>query len=292
VLDLQDGSYAVNYIPMALGVHLVEITLHDVAIAGTPFEIDVINGTPDDEVDVQKTQVVFAESTADELGRHKFIIAAKNAAGNVVHFSSLFKVRILSPEKLEVKNSCLDNGDGTHSVKFKPELDGVYSVQVDYQGSEPLKGSPFKVDWKINDKTLDIISVEPSAEKPKSAPNLVAALRDRSNSAPVLPARLSVTEPNASASAPLSPNLGKLSLAQPSYLPKQVAPTTSAPPRARSPSSARPPGSPTGSPVASPSFLPKTAPQAAARVPPKNPPKNPSGPTKWTPASASKPQQQ
>jgi len=296
VQDLQDGSYIVSYMPMNLGEYRVEVTLNDVPLPGTPFEVNAVNGLPSDEIDARKVQVLFTESKADERTHsHNFVIAPKNAEGNPVNFCSQFKVKILSPESIEVKSWIGDNGDGTYSVKFKPELDGVYLVQVDHQGSEPVKGSPFKVEWKIKGDVLEAVSVLPAPEKLKTEVDKIAGFqRERSSSAPTLP---NASTPNsqisdsASASAPTSPAPSKIILTQPSFLPKPASlPQTGSPalPRSRSPSSVKGPTSPVVPTVGGPSFLPKSTPQA--KVPPKNPPKNPSSGSKWTPASAPKQQ--
>jgi len=247
VQDQQDGTYIVSYTPMAAGEHRVEVTLNDAPLPDSPFEISAVNANPEDFVDVPKTQVEFTSSPADAKGQHSFIVIPKSTKGEKLQVSTQFKVKIVTPDREEVKSRMYDNGDSTYTVAFTPELDGPHLVHVDHFG-ELVKGSPFRVEWKRNGNTLEIVSVVPSPEKLKADSD--RTIRDRSVSAPVRPV-----------SAP----------------PKPIPQVTTASNSHGSPSQSHTPKL-----ISSGSFLPKTTQPSAAKIPPKNPPKNP------PPGSASK----
>ena len=42
VVELEDGLYAVNFVPYELGVHTVSVMYRDVDIPGSPFQFTVI----------------------------------------------------------------------------------------------------------------------------------------------------------------------------------------------------------------------------------------------------------
>ena len=41
IAELEDGLYAVNFVPCEMGIHTVSVKYHDVDIPGSPFQFTV-----------------------------------------------------------------------------------------------------------------------------------------------------------------------------------------------------------------------------------------------------------
>jgi len=134
VVELEDGLYAVNFVPYELGVHTVSVMYRDVDIPGSPFQFTVgplqdggahrvHAGGPGLERGVQGQPSDFNVWTR-EAGHGSLAIAVEG------------------PSKAEVEFK--DRKDGSCHVSYVVEEPGEYSVGIRFN-DQHIPGSPYKV---------------------------------------------------------------------------------------------------------------------------------------------------
>ncbi|KAL2300029.1 hypothetical protein Nmel_010793 [Mimus melanotis] len=168
VTDLLDGTYRVEYTPFEEGLHLVEVTYHDVAVPKSPFRVGVAEGCdptrvrahgPGLEGGLVGTANHFTVETRCHLchgGGTSFSpprLLLPLAPPCLCHLSDWWHVprgagtgglglAIEGPS--EAKMSCKDNKDGSCAVEYVPFTPGDYDVNITF-GGHPIPGSPFRV---------------------------------------------------------------------------------------------------------------------------------------------------
>ena len=134
VVELEEGLYAVNFVPYELGVHTVSVMYRDVDIPGSPFQFTVgplqdggahrvHAGGPGLERGVQGQPSDFNVWTR-EAGHGSLAIAVEG------------------PSKAEVEFK--DRKDGSCHVSYVVEEPGEYSVGIRFN-DQHIPGSPYKV---------------------------------------------------------------------------------------------------------------------------------------------------
>ncbi|XP_051548052.1 filamin-C [Myxocyprinus asiaticus] len=136
IIDNHDYSYTVKYTALHQGEMAIMVTHGGDPIPKSPFNITVTRS-----VDLGKVKVqAFNEKV--EVGKdQEFIVFTKGAGGE-----GKLNVKITSPSgrpipcKLES-----DKTKGATCVKYIPPEEGLYKVDVNYDGN-PVPGSPFTVE--------------------------------------------------------------------------------------------------------------------------------------------------
>lgn len=134
VAELDDGLYAVNFVPYALGIHTVSVMYRDVDIPGSPFQFTVgplqdggahrvHAGGPGLERGIQGQPADFNVWTR-EAGHGSLAIAVEG------------------PSKAEVEFK--DRKDGSCHINYVVEEPGEYSVGIRFNDTH-IPGSPYKV---------------------------------------------------------------------------------------------------------------------------------------------------
>ena len=140
VVELEEGLYAVNFVPYELGIHTVSVMYRDVDIPGSPFQFTVgplqdggahrvHAGGPGLERGVQGQPADFNVWTR-EAGHGSLAISVEG------------------PSKAEVEFK--DRKDGSCHVSYVVEEPGEYSVGIRFNDTH-IPGSPYKVK-KLNIK--------------------------------------------------------------------------------------------------------------------------------------------
>jgi len=134
VAELEDGLYAVNFVPYELGIHTVSVMYRDVDIPGSPFQFTV--GPLQDG----GAHRVHAGGPGLERG-----IQGQAADFNVwtreAGHGSL-AISVEGPSKAEVDFN--DRKDGSCHVSYVVEEPGEYSVGIRFNDTH-IPGSPYKV---------------------------------------------------------------------------------------------------------------------------------------------------
>ena len=147
VVELEDGLFAVNFVPYELGVHTVSVMYRDVDIPGSPFQFTVgplqdggahrvHAGGPGLERGVQGQPADFNVWTR-EAGHGSLAIAVEG------------------PSKAEVEFK--DRKDGSCHVSYVVEEPGEYTVGIRFNDTH-IPGSPYKVKLKENEVYFQIIN--------------------------------------------------------------------------------------------------------------------------------------
>ncbi|EEC09954.1 conserved hypothetical protein [Ixodes scapularis] len=133
------GGYRVEYTPVEVGDHAVEILLGGESLAGSPFMSKVY--------DASKVRV--ADIGSGTVGRPVYfsIDASQAGAGNLEI--------IVSVGGRNVPNYVQSEGNAKFRVNFKPSEPLTHTLSVKFNG-EPVPGSPFFV--KVSDNTQSMVS--------------------------------------------------------------------------------------------------------------------------------------
>ncbi|XP_040074680.2 filamin-A [Ixodes scapularis] len=133
------GGYRVEYTPVEVGDHAVEILLGGQSLAGSPFMSKVY--------DASKVRV--ADIGSGTVGRPVYfsIDASQAGAGNLEI--------IVSVGGRNVPNYVQSEGNAKFRVNFKPSEPLTHTLSVKFNG-EPVPGSPFFV--KVSDNTQSMVS--------------------------------------------------------------------------------------------------------------------------------------
>ncbi|XP_064296288.1 filamin-C-like, partial [Phalacrocorax carbo] len=136
VRDNGDGTHKVTYTPGAAGPYAAAVTFAGQEVPRSPFKITAVPGHDASKVRASGPGLSAAGIPASLPV--EFTIDARDAG------EGLLTVQILDPEGQPKKASIRDNGDGTYTVSYVPDLPGRYTITVRYGGDE-IPCSPFRI---------------------------------------------------------------------------------------------------------------------------------------------------
>uniref|UniRef100_A0A2I3H8K0 Filamin C n=1 Tax=Nomascus leucogenys TaxID=61853 RepID=A0A2I3H8K0_NOMLE len=131
--DNKDGSCTVEYIPFTPGDYDVNITFGGRPIPGSPFRVPV-----KDVVDPGKVKCSGPGLGAGVRARvpQTFTVDCSQAGRA--------PLQVADPEGKPKKANIRDNGDGTYTVSYLPDMSGRYTITIKYGGDE-IPYSPFRI---------------------------------------------------------------------------------------------------------------------------------------------------
>ncbi|XP_031757111.1 filamin-B isoform X3 [Xenopus tropicalis] len=136
IIDNYDYSHTVRYTPVQQGKMKVAVNYGGDPIPKSPFTVGV--AAP---LDLNKIRINGLESRV-EVGKDQQFIVDPNGAGG----QGKLEVKISSPSRKSVP--CLVEpvpGNECSTVKYIPKEEGLYNVDVSYDGN-PVPGSPYVVE--------------------------------------------------------------------------------------------------------------------------------------------------
>ncbi|KAM8820778.1 filamin-C isoform 2-T2 [Eudromia elegans] len=136
VRDNGDGTHKVNYTPATDGPYTVAVKYADQEVPRSPFKIQVVPAH--DASKVRASGPGLSASGIPASLPVEFTIDARDAG------EGLLTVQILDPEGQPKKAAIRDNGDGTYTVSYVPDVPGRYTITVKYGGDE-IPRSPFRI---------------------------------------------------------------------------------------------------------------------------------------------------
>ncbi|XP_068280788.1 filamin-C-like, partial [Nyctibius grandis] len=135
VRDNGDGTHKVNYTPATDGPYTVAVKYADQEVPRSPFKVKVLPAH--DASKVRASGPGLSASGIPASLPVEFTIDARDAG------EGLLTVQILDPEGQPKKAAIRDNGDGTYTVSYVPDVPGRYTITVRYGGDE-IPCSPFR----------------------------------------------------------------------------------------------------------------------------------------------------
>uniref|UniRef100_A0A8C0G3U9 Filamin C n=1 Tax=Chelonoidis abingdonii TaxID=106734 RepID=A0A8C0G3U9_CHEAB len=135
VRDNGDGTHKVNYTPASDGPYTVAVKYADQEVPRSPFKIKALPAHDASKVRASGPGLSAAGIPASLPV--EFTIDARDAG------EGLLTVQILDPEGKPKKANIRDNGDGTYTVSYVPDLTGRYTITIKYGGDE-IPFSPFR----------------------------------------------------------------------------------------------------------------------------------------------------
>ncbi|NXS51803.1 FLNC protein, partial [Brachypteracias leptosomus] len=136
VRDNGDGTHKVNYTPATDGPYTVAVKFADQEVPRSPFKIKVLPAH--DASKVRASGPGLSSSGIPASLPVEFTIDARDAG------EGLLTVQILDPDGQPKKASIRDNGDGTYTVSYVPDVPGRYTITVRY-GGDDIPASPFRI---------------------------------------------------------------------------------------------------------------------------------------------------
>ncbi|KAM3914878.1 filamin-B isoform 2-T2 [Leptodactylus fuscus] len=136
IIDNYDYSHTVRYTPVQQGRMKVDVNYGGDPIPKSPFSVGV--AAP---LDLSKIKINGLDSRVEVGKDQEFTVDTKGAGGQ-----GKVDVKITSPTKKSVP--CLVEpviGKECSSVKYIPKEEGLYNVEVNYDGN-PVLGSPYNVE--------------------------------------------------------------------------------------------------------------------------------------------------
>ncbi|XP_069085497.1 filamin-C isoform X2 [Pleurodeles waltl] len=136
VRDKGDGTHTVNYTPATDGPYTVSVKYAEQEVPRSPFKIKV-----QPTHDASKVRASGPGLNASGIPASlpvEFTIDARDAG------EGLLTVQILDPEGKPKKANIRDNGDGTYTVSYVPDMTGRYTITIKYGGDE-IPFSPFRI---------------------------------------------------------------------------------------------------------------------------------------------------
>uniref|UniRef100_A0A670JMW4 Filamin C n=1 Tax=Podarcis muralis TaxID=64176 RepID=A0A670JMW4_PODMU len=136
VRDNGDGTHTVNYTPATDGPYTVAVKYAGQEVPRSPFKIKVLPAH-----DASKVRASGPGLNASGIPASlpvEFTIDARDAG------EGLLTVQILDPEGKPKKANIRDNGDGTYTVSYVPDMTGRYTITIKYGGDE-IPYSPFRI---------------------------------------------------------------------------------------------------------------------------------------------------
>jgi filamin len=142
VKDNNDGTYTVKYNPDAPGDYNIDVNLHDEPIKDAPFNVHI---KPSPNAGNSWAEGPGLEEAWDNEPAFFTIHSVDNDGNPREEGGDPFTVKIQGPKPCtaDVK----DNGDGTYSVTYEPDVPGDYTIRVELD-NKPIKDSPFRVGVK------------------------------------------------------------------------------------------------------------------------------------------------
>uniref|UniRef100_U3K7V6 Filamin C n=1 Tax=Ficedula albicollis TaxID=59894 RepID=U3K7V6_FICAL len=138
IRDNGDGTHKVTYTPATDGPYTVSVKYGGQEVPRSPFKVTALPTH-----DASKVRASGPGLSAGGIPASlpvEFTIDARDAG------EGLLTVQILDPEGQPKKASIRDNGDGTYTVSYVPDVPGRYTSTVKYGGDEiPIPASPFRV---------------------------------------------------------------------------------------------------------------------------------------------------
>ncbi|XP_075285684.1 LOW QUALITY PROTEIN: filamin-C [Opisthocomus hoazin] len=135
VRDNGDGTHQVSYTPASEGPYTAAVTYAEQEVPRSPFKIKALPAHDASKVRASGPGLSAAGIPASLPV--EFTIDARDAG------EGLLTVQILDPEGQPKKAAIGDNGDGTYTVSYVPDLPGRYTITVKYGGDE-IPASPFR----------------------------------------------------------------------------------------------------------------------------------------------------
>ncbi|XP_069485637.1 filamin-C isoform X3 [Ambystoma mexicanum] len=136
VRDKGDGTHTVNYTPATDGPYTVSVKYAEQEVPRSPFKIKVLPTHDASKVRASGPGLNAAGIPASLPV--EFTIDARDAG------EGLLTVQILDPEGKPKKANIRDNGDGTYTVSYLPDMTGRYTITIKYGGDE-IPYSPFRI---------------------------------------------------------------------------------------------------------------------------------------------------
>uniref|UniRef100_A0A8C0UIT2 Filamin-C-like n=1 Tax=Cyanistes caeruleus TaxID=156563 RepID=A0A8C0UIT2_CYACU len=136
IRDNGDGTHKVTYTPASDGPYTVSVKYGGQEVPRSPFKVTALPTH-----DASKVRASGPGLSAGGIPASlpvEFTIDARDAG------EGLLTVQILDPEGQPKKASIRDNGDGTYTVSYVPDVPGRYTSTVKYGGDE-IPASPFRV---------------------------------------------------------------------------------------------------------------------------------------------------
>ncbi|XP_062347484.1 filamin-C [Cinclus cinclus] len=136
IRDNGDGTHKVTYTPATDGPYTVSVKYGEQEVPRSPFKVTALPTH-----DASKVRASGPGLSAGGIPASlpvEFTIDARDAG------EGLLTVQILDPEGQPKKASIRDNGDGTYTVSYVPDVPGRYTSTVKYGGDE-IPASPFRV---------------------------------------------------------------------------------------------------------------------------------------------------
>ncbi|XP_064559227.1 filamin-C isoform X1 [Zonotrichia leucophrys gambelii] len=136
IRDNGDGTHKVTYTPATDGPYTVSVKYGGQEVPRSPFKVTAL--PTHDASKVRASGPGLSTGGIPASLPVEFTIDARDAG------EGLLTVQILDPEGQPKKASIRDNGDGTYTVSYVPDVPGRYTSTVKYGGDE-IPASPFRV---------------------------------------------------------------------------------------------------------------------------------------------------
>ncbi|XP_072922819.1 filamin-C isoform X2 [Hemitrygon akajei] len=136
VIDKGDGTHTVHYTPTTDGPFTVSVKYADQEVPRSPFKIKVL--PTHDASKVRASGPGLNASGVPASLPVEFTIDARDAG------EGLLTVQIIDPEGKPKKANIRDNGDGTYTVSYVPDMTGHYTITIKYGGDE-IPYSPYRI---------------------------------------------------------------------------------------------------------------------------------------------------
>ncbi|XP_065679926.1 filamin-B isoform X2 [Hydra vulgaris] len=145
VAELEEGNYAVRFVPRELGDHLVSVYLDGQHIPGSPFTVRV-GGLEGDPSKVTAHGQGLKGGVSSKPA--EFTVNALDAGSGALALS------IDGPAK--VKMNCVEQDDGTYKVIYNPTVCGTYEISIRFAGQH-IPNSPYKVRIVESEDEIDAV---------------------------------------------------------------------------------------------------------------------------------------
>ncbi|CAL8323139.1 unnamed protein product [Lota lota] len=136
VTDNGDGTHTVTYTPAKDGPYTVCVKYADQEVPRSPYKIKTLPAH--DASKVRASGPGLNSSGVPASLPVEFTIDARDAG------EGLLTVQILDPEGKPKKANIRDNGDGTYTVSYVPDMTGRYTITIKYGGDE-IPYSPYRI---------------------------------------------------------------------------------------------------------------------------------------------------
>ncbi|CAH1784407.1 unnamed protein product [Owenia fusiformis] len=135
IVDNGDGTYTVQYTPEDIGQYTVKVKFGGTEVPGSSFKV---NSSPTG--DASKCVITDGLRTTVPVGEECVInINAANAGtGNIT-------CRIQTSTGSDVDIDIIDNGDGTFSINFTPQMVGAYTISIKF-GGQPIPNGEYTME--------------------------------------------------------------------------------------------------------------------------------------------------